>query len=248
MPAKAVIFDVGGVLMLMDWKAYDRFGVEHGLRSASGCASCIRPTPSTPGRRAGGHGQRSGLACLNPGGPARAYRRSRRGLPARLVDATAEPTRAQHRDGRHPSHRGLHGRGAAQRRARPARTHRREPGPEVGWHDLVVSAKVGLAKPDHAIYHLVMERLSLDPEQCSSSTTSRSTPRRRRRRAGRRTASRATTRRCRRTSAPTAPTVNASRPLAGSHRPPGQGAHPSFSPLAPDLTSCHVDTYSRDAG
>ena len=30
-PAKAVIFDVGGVLIQMDWKEYDRFAVERGL-------------------------------------------------------------------------------------------------------------------------------------------------------------------------------------------------------------------------
>lgn len=163
-PDKAVIFDVGGVLMHMDWKEYDRFGVERGLPEREWLRILHQTDEFNAWQTGAGSEEDYQQSILD-------------GVREHIGDrAEAFVTEWFHQPpGRHEPNiemaQALIEAGytvGVLSNAGPDLRDRIDEnlGRKVDWHDLVVSAEVGLAKPDHAIYHLVMERLSLRPEHC----------------------------------------------------------------------------------
>ena len=161
---KAVIFDVGGVLMHMDWKAYDRFGVEHGLPERE-WLRILHQTDEFDAWQTGAGTEADWHASILSG------------LRAHLGDGAEAFLEAwwQRPPGRHDRNIEMaqalvdagHTVAVLSNAGPDLRAHiDKNLGRKVGWHDIIVSAEVGLAKPDPAIYHLVMQRLSVSPQQC----------------------------------------------------------------------------------
>ena len=158
-----MLFDFGGVLLRQDWDEYDTFGARHGL---------------PPGAMRHALYQTDAWRALQVG------RGDRDTWRAAAIEALA-----QHIGDRAESV-------FEAWRARPLQFHEpnlhlvtslRSAGIRVGllsnaaadlveiykpyvdldaFDDLVVSALVGLAKPDEAIYRLAAERIGIDPEGC----------------------------------------------------------------------------------
>lgn len=164
MPDKAVIFDVGGVLIHQDWHEYDRFGVERGLPERE-WLRILHQTEEfnrwQTGTGSEAEWRGSILAGLREhiGERAESFLKEWFARPPGRHEPNIEMAAALSRAGHTV---------AVLSNAGPDLRARIDEnlGREVGWDDIVVSAEVGLAKPDHAIYRLVMERLSLSPEQC----------------------------------------------------------------------------------
>ena len=161
--AKAVIFDVGGVLMHMDWHEYDRFGVDHGLPERE-WLRILYQTDAFHRLQTGTGAENEWRETVLEGLRAHVGARAE----SVLEDWFARPP------GRHEPNIEMaealiaagHTVGLLSNAGPDLRDRLDEDlGRRIAWQDLVVSAEVGLAKPDHAIYHLVMERLSLAPEQ-----------------------------------------------------------------------------------
>jgi len=159
----AVIFDVGGVLMHMDWHEYDRFGVEQGLPERE-WLRILYQTDAFTRLQTGTGNEADWIASvltelrIHVGARAEAVMETWLARPPGRHQPNIEMADALIAAG--------HTVGVLSNAGPDLRGRIDEDlGRRIPWHDLVVSAEVGLAKPDPAIYHLVMERLSLTPEQ-----------------------------------------------------------------------------------
>ena len=163
-PAKAVIFDVGGVLIHMDWRAYDRFGVERGLPERE-WLRILHQTDEydawQTGRGTAAEWRASIVRELRAhiGDRAEAFLEAWSAQPTPRHEPNIEMAQALIDAGYTV---------AVLSNAGPDLRDRIDEtlGRSVAWHEIICSAEVGLAKPDPAIYRLVMQRLSLRPEQC----------------------------------------------------------------------------------
>ena len=163
MPPKAVIFDVGGVLMHMDWHEYDRFGVEQGLPEREWLrilhqTDAFNRWQTGAGSEPEWHGSILEELRTHVGERAESVLDAWFARPPGRHEPNIAMAEALIASG--------HTVGVLSNAGPDLRARLDESlGRTIAWHDLVVSAEVGLAKPDHAIYRLVMERLSLTPEQ-----------------------------------------------------------------------------------
>lgn len=159
---RAVIFDVGGVLIHQDWHEYDRFGVERGLPEREWLkilhqTDAFERWQTGQGSEAEWHGSILARLREHIGERAESVRAEWFARPVARHEPNIEMARALIAAG--------YTVGVLSNAGPDLRERIDENLGEVGWHDVVVSGEVGLAKPDHAIYQLVMERLSLSPAQ-----------------------------------------------------------------------------------
>lgn len=162
MSQRAVIFDFGGVLIHQDWDDYDRFGVDWGLPPRAFLDILYHNAHWQ--RWQTGAGDRETWR-----GHVRREIRSHIGDRAEAMlaawDARPVPTHETNLD----LARALRAAGhtiAVLSNAGPdlRRTMREVHAIDVDWHDIIVSAEVGLAKPDLRIYRLTMQRLGVSPD------------------------------------------------------------------------------------
>ena len=162
--AKAVIFDVGGVLIHMDWKEYDRFAVERGLPERE-WLRILHQTEEYNAWQTGRGSEAEWHASImrelraHLGDRSEAFIEEWLARPTPIHEPNIEMAQALIDAGYTV---------AVLSNAGPDLRERIDEtlGRAIAWHDIICSAEVGLAKPDPAIYRLTMARLSLRPAQC----------------------------------------------------------------------------------
>lgn len=163
MEPRAVLFDFGGVLLRQDWREYDVFGQRHGLppgvlRRALYQTEAWRALQVGRGDRDRWRSEALAVLAEHIGDRAEAVFDAWRSRPLDFHHPNLQLVRSLRSAGVRV---GLLSNAAADLIDVYS--------PYVdfsAFDDLVVSALVGLAKPDEAIFRLAADRIGVSPEQC----------------------------------------------------------------------------------
>jgi putative hydrolase of the HAD superfamily len=160
---RAVLFDFGGVLLKQDWAAYSAFDRKHGLPERTMITALYR----TAEWKAFETGKASRDAWVA------AFRREIAVLAAERAEAIAAEWFARPVEYHDPNitlAKALAGVGVRVGLLSNAGPDLEErllaERVDIPFHDIVVSGVVGLAKPDHAIYHLAATNIGVSVERC----------------------------------------------------------------------------------